>query len=100
MVVFHYRKRDMLKRQLFVKSIIRKNVLKSLLCNGYYSTSQRWMFYRSFVRISSDATKAKFKHGCCLTTFSRSIKREFKVSRHKAKELMYLGYLVGLRKAS
>jgi small subunit ribosomal protein S14 len=89
--------KDQKRRKKIIKTDINRMFLKAfqsnkLLPKRYRSAACKQLYRLKFYSFS------KVKNRCQFTYRGRSVYREFKVSRHKLRELISFGYFVGVEK--
>jgi small subunit ribosomal protein S14 len=90
---------DKNKRRLFLKKELFHRLLKLLLLFENKSNIKQIIMY-SYFKLSRIKYKSQIKNYCVVSGRSRSIYRNFKVSRILVRELSSLGLFFGLKKAS
>lgn len=85
--------KDFVKRKIFIKRELYKLILKTYFHNRYAENSKRF-FLKILMLSSKKKSNISFqKKKCVLTGQSKSIYKNFEVSRHKIKQLNNIGMI-------
>lgn len=87
-------------RRLLKQNEIKKYVLKSLIYNSDSTYKYKLYFDKMFKTINYKSSISKIRNYCVYLNNSKSIFRNFKLSRHKIKLLSADSHIIGIRKSS
>lgn len=73
-------------------------ILKIISKNLYIKKNQRWLIQQKFLQFKNKTSVTQIKNRCILTGRSRSIYRNFKISRIQLRNLTANGLLPGVSK--
>ena len=90
--------RDKKRRKLLMLHEKKRLILKGILANNNIDQSIRWNAGLTLSGLPKDSSKTKINNRCILTGRSRSIDRDFKISRICIRELGGSGCIPGLKK--
>ena len=92
--------KDKKRRKLFLKSFQKRVNLKKKLKDKNISFEERYLAQIQLTKMNRNSSKVRIKNRCILTGRSHSVLRLFKISRIKIRELVAMGLMPGLKKAS
>lgn len=90
---------DFKKRKQFKVNEISQKISKSLSQNKGLPIFQQWWVKLNQANFQAN-TKVKIKNRCILTGRSKSVSRDYRLSRIQFRELGRAGNITGLRKSS
>jgi len=96
----YLKRKDIKRRNLYNKYEIKRKYLKYILYNNKLSTyiKQKAMYLLN--NFPKDSSKIRIKNRCVLTNRSKSVYRDFKISRIMLRNLANNGLLAGIVKSS
>jgi ribosomal protein S14 len=94
------KKIDKKRRYFFKKYEFNKNILKFLAYNTNLKFKQRWNFLLQLQNLPQFSSKSKIHNFCVITGRSKSIFKQFKISRIMFKHYSDKNKLPGLYKKS
>lgn len=92
--------KDKFRRHLYHSLEKKKKVLKAIYKNENLPKELRYKAYFILKNFSKNSSITRIRNRCVITNRSRSIYKNFKLSRLTFRNLANQGYLVGIRKAS
>jgi small subunit ribosomal protein S14 len=92
--------RDKKRRKLVTCYEKKRLVLKSIIANTSFKLSTRWKAGLELSELPKNSSPTRVINRCLLTGRSRSIDRDFKLSRICLRELAGSGSIPGLKKSS
>ena len=92
--------KDKKRLKLFLKSFQKRVNLKKKLKDKNISFEERYLAQIQLTKMNRNSSKVRIKNRCILTGRSHSVLRLFKISRIKIRELVAMGLMPGLKKAS
>lgn len=92
--------RDYKKRLNVYKFDFTRYKLKYLINNTKLHPAIRYKAYLELKNLIKNSSKVRLKNNCVLTGRSKSVYKQFKISRIMFRELALKGLLFGVRKAS
>jgi small subunit ribosomal protein S14 len=92
--------KDKKRRKLFLKKFKKRTYLKKKLKDKTISFEERYLAQMQLTKMNRNSSKVRIKNRCILTGRSHSVLRLFKISRIKIRELVSMGLIPGLKKAS
>lgn len=87
-------------RLLYSRKEIYKIIYKSILANTFVNKSIKIFCYKLFIKSSKFSSISYYRNFCIINNWSRSVFRDFKMSRHQAKAFSSTGVICGVRKSS
>jgi small subunit ribosomal protein S14 len=94
------RNKDLRRRINYDNRELNYIVLKSLVDVSLLSKRKRDPFFRSLKRSVRYAERTRIVNRCVVTDRSRSVYKDFKLSRMKVREMANCGDLPGIKKSS
>lgn len=96
--------KDIELRETLAKEEIKQKILKILIINQNneldLSQNQKKLVKKKLsIKLQKTSSKAKIVRRCVETNKARVMTNEFKISRHKLKNMLDLGYVYGYQKA-
>lgn len=92
--------KDQLKRQLVSKYELERHILKSVIYNDSLDPVLRSIALVKLDQLPKNSSAIRIKNRCILTGRSRSIYRQYGLSRIQLRELASYGLLPGIKKSS
>jgi small subunit ribosomal protein S14 len=91
---------DTLRRNLFYKNEINKNLLKFLAYNTNNSLKNRWIYILKLSAFKSNSVSSRIHNFCVMTGRSKSVLKNFKISRLVFRDKASFSKIIGITKSS
>jgi len=98
--MYYIVKREKVKRKIVLKKERKRILLRSIWQNRQISFALRYLVFLEIMGMEINSNKNRLKNRCIETGRSRSILREFHISRLRFRERMRRGEMPGVRKSS
>lgn len=98
--MFSFNKKEYYNRLIFKKIEIKKLILKTCLANKFLNKNLKFFLFKNFLNFNKYSSISYYRNYCLINNWSRSVFRDFKMSRHQAKAFSSFGLVCGLRKSS
>ena len=91
---------DTLRRNLFYKNEINKNLLKFLAYNTNNSFKNRWIYILKLSAFKNNSVSSRIHNFCVITGRSKSVLKDFKISRLVFRDKASFSKIIGITKSS
>lgn len=92
--------KDKFNRNIYLKYELKKIIIKSLMYSNIYILKKKLLFDFYYKKFPYNSSISKYRLNCIYLGNSRSIIKNFKLSRHICKKYANYGFLNGLKKSS
>jgi len=93
-------RKDIIKRNLFSKFEYKKRILKFMQQNMKLKNQERFGYSKALTQLPKNSSITRIRNRCIITGRSRSVYRDFRLTRMQLRSLAGFGLLMGVRKSS
>lgn len=91
---------DKIRRFLYAKNELNTNILKFLAYNEYKSYKTRWNYKIKLTKLKKNSSFSRIHNFCILSIRSKSVLKNFNISRIEFRGKASFNILPGVKKAS